>query len=167
MPRKTFPESYHGGRVFTEQQPGDEDTGPRYPCFATGCPMAGTIFAEHSRRGSCAWHYGVVPNDIPRVTNALRAWECVAFEIDQGRAVLTGPLAMDAAGQDKAFTEAWARLKLLAGVWQDELAPGNLRTSKGVERPFRESYGDWIRRLERFIGARVVETLTVNQRRAA
>lgn len=163
---------YRGGRI---DQPKDKPKKATYPCYADGCPMPGTMFpngVSHDqdgmpRPGVCPFHYGVVPSDIPKVSNTLRSWECVVYEIDAGRAVLTGAMSSDPKAQDDAFRQAWERLKPLSGVWEAELAPGNLRTSKGVERPFREGYSDWIRRLERFIGARVVEVLSVNQHRRA
>lgn len=148
--------SYRGGRVNPEE---DTPKRLRYPCFATGCPMPGTIFTGTTDSpGTCAWHYGVLPTDIPKVTQRLLDWECVSLEINAARRVLTGDKACDPKAQDDAMAEGWARLQpaMAAGGWSNELAPRD-----------GERLGQWSRRLEAFLGARVVEVLSTNQRRAA
>lgn len=157
--------SYKGGRVSA-----DEDSKPRLrdPCFASGCPMPGSIFtAGTDKAGSCAWHYGVVPTDIPKVTQVLVDWQCVSSEIREARRCLTGELATDPAALQRAFDIAWERLEPLAPTWVDQLKPGTIKTSKGVDTGHRQGYGDWAKHLERFLGARVVEVLSINQRRIA
>jgi hypothetical protein len=141
----------------------------RYSCFADGCPMPGTITPSGSGSSVCAWHYGILPTDIPKVTRVLRDWQCVSYEVGEARRVLTGELAADPTAIRRMFAAAWERLEPLAGTWAAELKPGNVRTSKGVDRGplFPEGYGDWAKRLERFLGARVVEVLSVRQREAA
>ena len=156
--RRTMDDAYRGGRVMPEE---DQPARRRYPCFADGCPMPGTMFPDATqgtgeRPGTCVWHYGVNPNDIPKVTQRLTDWQCVANEIQAGRRVLTGPLATDPGGQDDALAAAWRRLATeveLTG-WSAQLQP-----------QAGEHYGEWTRRLEYFIGARVVEVLSINQRR--
>lgn len=139
----------------------------RYPCFAEGCPMPGTIFPDSQAAGVCAYHYGVKPGNVPRVTNVLRQWDCVAFECREARRVLTGELASDVKAIDDAFAKGWERLQPLAGEWAAYLMPGNILTSKDVDTGMRENYGDWAKRLERFIGARVVEALNLHEQRRA
>lgn len=164
-------DSYRGGALEVHEKP------PvlRYPCFAVGCPMPGTIWpgitsgGTGDERGTCSWHYGVQPHDIPRVTRALRDWGCVSFEVNEARRVLTGELAMNPKAIDDAYLAAWERLKpLVAGEWEAKLRPGNIQLRDGEITNHRETYGDWAKRLERFVGARVQEVLTFRaERRAA
>lgn len=157
--------AYRGGRV--EPHEPLEDSKPRrlrYTCFATGCPMPGTLFPDHAKSGVCAWHYAVQPTDIPKVTTQLQAWECVAREIQTARRLLTGPAAADPAAQEAEFAMAWNRLRpLLSAGWETELVPGRACTSKGVDTGNRQSYGDWAKHLERFLGARVAEVLSTRR----
>lgn len=155
---------YRGGRVDPDAEPAPKPQ-RRSPCFATGCPAAGTMWpgltqGTGDKPGTCVYHYGVNASDIPRVTQVLQDWLCVAKEIQAARRCLTGPTASEPGTQAREFEAAWQRLQPLAASWEPELKPGNVRTSAGVERPFRETYGDWARRLERFIGARVLEVLS-------
>jgi hypothetical protein len=171
--RHTLNDAYRGGRVHPEEPVEDKPNRPRYPCFAEGCPMAGTIFpgagvgGTGDRPGTCAWHYGIVPTDIPKVTRVLLDWQCVAVEVREARRALTGEIASDPKALAIAFSTAWERLQPLVTGWEDQLAPGTIRTSKGADTRHRQSYGDWAKHLERFIGARVVEVLTTHLRRAA
>ena len=159
---------FRGGRVFT-----DDDAPPdakpqrlRYPCFADGCPMAGRMFmAGTDKAGTCAWHYGVPPTEIPKVTRVLQDWQCVAFEIDAAWHVLSGELAADPGGIDAAMRDAWARLQPLTPGWEAQLAPGHRTNRAGLQ--YRETYGDWARKLEAFIGGRVQEVLSTHRRRDA
>lgn len=145
--------AYRGGRL---EQDAPKPPRPRYPCFAEGCPMPGTIFpgviqgGTGDSPGTCAWHYGLIPNDIPRVTQLIREWECVAREIDRARRVHTGPLACDPAALQREFDAAVARLRpaVQSGGW------GNT-----FEREGMEGYGRWAQRLEVFLGKRVRELL--------
>lgn len=177
--RKDFdaPEpQYRGGALAPVQAPKPK---PRFPCFANGCPMPGTIFEgviqghKHTGEfattepGTCAWHFGVVPGDIPKVTRALLDWQCVSAEINRARRNLTGDLARDPAGLQREFDAAWQRMRDQVGPWEAELQPGTIRTSKGVDTGHRQSYADWAKHLERFLGARVVEVLSTHQRRQA
>lgn len=174
MARTDFDErsEYRGG-ALTEQKP---RVVLRYPCFADGCPMPGTIWpgagigGTGDQPGTCAWHYGVQPQDIPKVTRALRDWACVTYEVNEARRACTGDLASNPAALKAAFATAWERLQpLVVGQWEDELSPGNIHTSKGLDCGPRlpESYADWARRLERFVGARIAEVLSTHRRRAA
>lgn len=161
-------DTYRGGRIGDEADDDLPAPRKRHPCFAGGCPMPGTIFTGGTGSpGVCAWHYGVKPHDIPRVTEALRDWECVAYEVREARRVLTGELAVDPKAVQAAFEQAWERLEPLSGDYRDQLKPGSIRQRDGRELPFRETYADWAKRLTEFIGARVVEVQSVNQRRAA
>jgi hypothetical protein len=162
--RRTMDSAYRGGRVDPDA-PLDEKPQPlRYPCFADGCPMAGTMFPDQvmgeKSNGTCVYHYRVSPSDIPRVTRVLQDWLCVSDEINHARGVLTGPLCADAKAQDHEFAAAWNRLRALSPGWEQQLAPGTIRTSKGVDTGNRQTYSDWAKHLERFIGARVVEVLS-------
>jgi hypothetical protein len=152
---------YRGGAI-TDQTPRK-----RYPCFAGGCPMPGSIFTGGTDSpGVCAWHYRVAPNDIPKVTQALRDWECVAYEVREARRVLTGEMATSPKAVEDAFAQAWERLEPLAGDYLELLKPGNIRQRTGRELPFRETYSDWAKRLTEFLGARVVEVQSVHRRAA-
>lgn len=133
----------------------------RYPCFADGCPMPGTIFTTRledgdTGAGTCAWHYGVMPSDIPRVTRVLLDWQCVSYEVNEARRVLTGELAIDVKAIGEAFDGAWARLVPLVSGWEDQLRPQH-----------GESYGWWANRLQRFLGAKVANSLRVQFGRRA
>jgi hypothetical protein len=165
MSRSSFNDDaeYRGGAI--------ERKGPprRYPCFATGCPMPGTLFTGSTdEAGTCAWHYGNLSSDIPKVTKALQDWSFVAYEIIEARRVLTGELAKDPKAIARAFAVAWERMQATdLGEWAGQLKPDRIQTSKGEITNHAESYGDWAKRLERFIGARVVEVQQLQHRRAA
>lgn len=161
MSYKDKASDYRGGRVNPEDA-ADRPERLRYPCFAEGCPMPGTMFPDQvlgeKRHGVCPWHYRLAPSDIPKVTKVLQDWNCVTGEIEAARAALRGPHAADPKALDEVHAAAWSRLEpLLAHTgWSDVLKP----------RP-GEHLDDWARHLERFIGKRVVEVLSINQRRAA
>jgi len=130
----------------------------RHPCYADGCPMPGTIFTSGTdKTGACAWHYGVVGMDVPKVTRALTDWACLAYEVNEARRTLTDP---DVAAKPAVIAErmqtAWERLQPLVPGYEQELQPSTIR-----DTAYRESYGDWAKRLEAFLGARVVEVLGV------
>lgn len=158
--------AYRGGRV---EQEAPKPQRLRYPCFAAGCPMPGTIFLgavqgeKPEGSGCCAWHFGVQANDIPKVTQRLVDWQCVSIEVNAARRFLTGEQASNPKAIDEAFAAAWSRLQPLARSWESELQPGGARTSKGEPLSHQESYGDWAKRLERFLGARVGEVLSVRR----
>lgn len=157
--------SYRGGRVDPDEPAPQKPKRLRYPCFAEGCPMPGSLFSSGTdKSGSCAWHYAVQPTDIPKVTQVLRDWMCVSAEIIAARRSLGGDLASDPAGLQREFDAAWQRLQPMAAAWEKELAPGTIHTSKGVDIRYRQSYSDWAKHLERFIGARVVEVLSTHRR---
>lgn len=173
MNRKDFDE-YRGGALSEPKLKSVR----RYPCFADGCPMPGTIFPGETqgtgdKLGTCAWHYGVLPNDIPKVTRVLLDWDCVNAEVNEARSVLTGPNAADVRALQAAFDAAWARLLPRASGWEEQLRPSTIKSRDPVTRlrtvdsGMRESYADWAKRLTEFLGARVVEVLSTHQRRAA
>lgn len=141
----------------------------RNRCFAERCPMPGSLTLSGSGNATCAWHYGVLSTDIPKVTQVLLDWDCVSFEIREARRVLTGELASNPGALKRLFEAAWERLRPLVHEYAEELKPGNIRTSKGVDRGqlFPEAYGDWAKRLERFIGGKVVEVLSIRRNREA
>lgn len=148
---------FRGGRVFTDDDAAQQDQPQRvrYPCFAAGCPAAGTLFPNGTQSpGVCVWHYQVQPSDIPKVTQRLVDWRCVGVELEAARSLLTGEAAADARAQDEAQAQAWQRLGPVVqrSGWGDVLAP----------RP-GEHYGEWAKHLERFIGARVVEVLSIRR----
>lgn len=149
---------FRGGRVFPGEDAADDakPQSPRLPCFAAGCPMPGTLFANStSGAGSCAWHYAVQPSDIPKVTQRLNDWACVSTEVNAARRVLTGEAASDPRAQEAALLVAWQRLapQVEHSGWTGDLQPAS-----------GEHLGEWCRRLERFIGARVVEVLSTHRR---
>lgn len=152
---------FRGGRVFTddEQPLPDKPQRLRYPCFAEGCPMPGSIFSGPTDKpGSCAWHYAVQPSDIPKVTQRLNDWACVAAEVNAARRVLTGEAASDPRAQEAALLVAWQRLapQVEHSGWSGDLQPAH-----------NERLGEWCRRLEWFVGARVVEVLSTHRRSLA
>jgi len=150
-------QTYRGGRVT------DEPTEPqrmRYPCMARQCMMPGSIFPAGAKEGVCAWHYGTNASDWPRITQILLDWGCVAYEINEARRVFTDPETRCAPKVlDQLYKTAWERLQPLVPGWEDALAPG--KTKAG----FAESYGDWARRLEKFLGTQV--HASISARRAA
>lgn len=117
-------------------------------CFASGCPMPGVI-SLGGRSWNCGWHHLAVPSDIPRITQVLKDWECLTYEINVGRAVLTGKYAADPKAQNEHFAAAQARVleATAGGGWGDTFA------AKGLD------YRTWMLRLERFLGQRVHITL--------
>lgn len=153
---------FRGGRVFSEDDAAAADLQhqrTRYPCAAQQCPMPGTLYPSGSRDGLCAWHYGTLASDWPRISQVLVDWGCVSYEVDECRRVHTASeSAADPKAQETLFANAVERLRPLvaASGWGPELEP------KADER-----YANWGRRLEEFLGARVVERLTLKQRRAA
>jgi hypothetical protein len=156
MTYKDKAEGYRGGRVNPDS---DAPKRLRYPCFATGCPMPGTIgTGPADQPGTCAWHYGVLPTDIPKVTQRLKDWQCLTAEVNAARQALTGEHASDPKALDDVLAAAWTRLQPVVAHtgWEDVLKP----------RP-GEHLSEWSRHIERFLGARVVEVLSTNQRRAA
>lgn len=157
---------FRGGRVFNAEDAAEpEPPKPRrYPCFANGCPMPGTIWPDivqggtGDRSGTCAWHYAVPEHDIPRVTQVLREWGCVAYEVSECRRVHCSTEVIGNPGALAAlFQTAVERLRpaVKAGGWADQFE-ANGRT-----------YRDWGRDLEAFLGGRVVEARSTHQRRAA
>jgi hypothetical protein len=161
MARKTFDNAGTG-----ELHTGSYVAPRRNACYADGCPMAGAIFTGGTNGpGVCAYHYGVKPHDVPRVTSALREWDCVAFEVREARRALTGDAAFDPKAMTALFTAAWQRLKPLVHDYAEQLQPGRIRVPDSeAEGGYRytwgtESYADWAKRLEQFLGARIVETL--------
>lgn len=148
---------YRGGRVEPEADPPKPR---RYPCFATGCPMPGTMWGgitqggTGERLGSCAWHYAVSPTDIPKVTQVLQDWQCVAREMNAARAAQYGDAASSPKAMDALFAQSVSRLRpyVKDGGWGDEF-----------ERRPGEDFCGWGRRLEAFLGARVVEVLSIRQ----
>jgi hypothetical protein len=134
-----------------------------YRCFADRCPMPGTIFPGQlmgdKHGGTCAWHYGVEPLDIPKVTAVLRDWQCLAYEISECRRVHTSAeSATSPKAQDQLFAAAVERLReqVKSGGWGDEFEP-----KRG------ERYARWGQRLEEFLGGKVVEVLSTRRRAAA
>lgn len=124
-----------------------------FKCFADSCPMPGSIFANSEEFGSCGWHYGVQADKIPAVTQALRDWECISIPVNSLRRLLTNPnTCANVPEHNKAMR-----------MYADEIH----RATDGIEdldertRPAEgELIGQWLHRLERFLGARVKEALT-------
>lgn len=136
----------------------------RNACFADGCKMPGAIFINGtSAPGCCAYHHAVAAHDVPRVTAALAEWGCLAYEVNEARRTLTGELATNPKAIDAAYAAAWQRLQPLVPGWERQLQPGNIVhfDDKGDPVPtnLREGYGDWAKRMEAFLGQRVVESL--------
>lgn len=131
----------------------------RYRCEAHECPMPGTMFPSGSKGGVCAWHYGAISSDWPRISRVLLDWGAVAYEVDECRRVHTASeSACDPKAQDALYATAVERLSpfMAAGGWTAEF-----------EAMRGRSYAQWGRRLEEFLGARVVEALSIRQRRSA
>lgn len=117
-------------------------------CFADGCPMPGSINTG-GKHWHCPWHHEVLPTDIPRVTQILRDWECLTYEINIGRRILTGATACDPKAQNEAFRGAVERVlaATASGGWGDEF------DAKGKD------YRGWLSGLERFLAGRIARTL--------
>lgn len=145
-PRRHFAEDDAGAPI---------DTGPkrlRYPCRADQCPMAGTVDHTPSHPGICGYHYRETPSDWPRITQALLDWECVTRAINRARRVVTDPvLCCDGKAHAEALRDEWERLlpAVKGSGWHRRVEP-----QKG------EHIGDWGRRLEVFMGARIKSALT-------
>jgi len=125
----------------------------RYACIANNCPMPGAIFSG-SGGGMCAYHYGTNSEDWGRITRTLQDWQCVTDEINACREAFNNPsTATRPAVLEAMFDSAWRRLQPLVGSWSEDVKP---QLTKGGKP---DSYGSWILRLERFIGARVVDCI--------
>lgn len=148
--------TYRGGRVA----PADDEAPKqlRFACNAHQCPMPGTIFPASGSNGVCAWHYGGLPSDWPRITQVLRDWQCMVDEIDECRRIHSGASGFDPKVLSDTYAAAIARLRpfVQGGGWGDAFEPKH-----------GEQYRDWGRRLEAFLGGEVVKVLNLNHRRAA
>lgn len=124
--------------------------GNTYRCFADGCSMPGSIFLNSGRTGTCAWHYGALPSDLPRITQVLKDWECLTFEVRAARAALSGDKASDPKALHDLFVEAQGRVLAATngGGWGDTFKP------KPVE-----DYRTWALRLGVFVSKRIHQTL--------
>lgn len=129
------------------------DTGPkplRYPCVANGCPMPGVIFTGGP--GICGWHFGTSGEEFSRVTESLQRWECVTRAINAARRVVSTPATCaDGKAHARVLRDEWAAL---AG------AVHGTGWKRRVEPKPGEHVGDWGRRLEVFLGARIKSELT-------
>lgn len=127
-------------------------TGPTvrgHPCWAQGCPMPGTIFTGGSASGVCGWHYGVPGNDVPRVTQMLRNWDCVSTAINRARRDLTDPdIAAKPGILKERFENLWRELSPLVPGWEGSLQPRA-----------HESYDEWRISAEKFLAMRIAEDL--------
>lgn len=167
MNTATATRPFRGGRVFDGASDLPDASAPRtrtYPCFADQCPMVGAIFTGDTNAvGACGYHYGANPGDIPRITQVLKDWGVVIDEIREGRRMLTGSLAVDAKAVSTMFSAAWHRLQPMVAGWENELRPSTIhhidKHGQAVDTGWTESYSDWVRRLERFMGARIRETI--------
>lgn len=133
---------------------GGDDTPPaprgpqrlRYPCKAHGCPMPGTVDE------TCGWHYRESPQDWPKITDAIERWSCVARAINRLRTVMCGTqTCTDGKAHKAAIAEAMADIAAettsLGWKRRIEVLPG-------------EDIGDWCKRLERFLAARIKSDMT-------
>ena len=139
---------------------GDDDDAPalsaqdgprrlRYPCAAHGCRLPGALFIGGD--GVCGWHAREAPNDWPKITRTLADWECAMQAINAARQCMTdADTCASPKLQDERMAAAWARMlpAVLGSGWHRRVEP------KPGER-----FGDWGRRLEVFLGARVKEAL--------
>lgn len=171
MARTTMDDTYRGGRVDDDPLP-DERPARRYPCAAHQCPMPGTLFPGGGK-GVCAWHYGANSSDWPRITGKLLEWACVTYEVNEARRVLTGDNAANPVVLEALFAAAWERLQPLVSGWEDQLKPGNIRWRDATQPAgyrdsgMRESYSDWAKRLNEFVGAQVLGSVRKQYGRAA
>ena len=132
----------------------------RYDCAAEQCPAPGTIFPGSTSGGGtgvCVYHYGASNSDWRRITQTLKDWDCVGYEVRECRRVMCDPnTACDPKAQNTLFASAWERLRPLVTGWEGELTPR-----------IHEHYGDWGRRLDAFLGAQVVGQLRTQLGRRA
>lgn len=151
----SFAKPYRGGAVTT---PEPEKSVLRYPCSAMQCPMPGTISTENGSN-LCVYHCRASTRDWPRITQALKDWGVVMYEINECRRVHTDPeTAFEPKVLADLFTAAWERLAPLAPGWEEQLKP------QAGSGGYKDSYRDWGLRLERFIGSQVVAQLTTRRR---
>lgn len=117
-------------------------------CFAAGCPMPGSM-SSGGNSWSCAWHYAAQPSTIPRITQVLRDWECLTYEINAGRRALTGKHCADPKVLHDLYIEAQERVKVAtaAGGWADAFDGAGM------------DYRTWLYKLDMFLGQRVALTL--------
>lgn len=124
------------------------DAGPkrvRATCLANGCTMPGTLFLGGD--GICAWHLGCSANELPRITEVMRNWQCVTEAINAGRSFANDPArCSDVKAQTVALLSAWNRMheSVIGSGWEPTLKPVQA-----------ETYGDWTRRLEQFLSDRI------------
>jgi len=145
----------------------------RYRCYADDCPMAGTIFeGSPDGLGVCPFHYGAAPLEVRRITKALLDWRCVADAVRVARRALLGTNATNGPLHAQTMADAWADLRAtVAPVYWSDLEPGPMRVrDRSKPEGYRllnapESLADWARRLERFLGARVLEARSVGAAR--
>lgn len=135
-----------------------------YRCTAHNCPMPGAIFgAGESAAGVCAYHYGAISHDWPRITQLLTDWQCVLDEITACRSAHNDPaMAMSPGKLEVQWRQAWVRLSPLVGTWADQLDPKAVRTRSGRT----PDYHGWGLHLETFIGGRIAEQLSPRRRAA-
>ncbi len=94
------------------------------------------------------------------MTRVLQDWQCLSFEVNEARRVLTGEIATDPKAIADAFSAAWARLQPLVPGWEGQLQPGTIAGRRdGEPVDMAESYADWAKRLEAFLGGQVAATL--------
>jgi hypothetical protein len=106
--------------------------------------MPGTIFTQSGKGpGICAWHYGSNAHTMPRITEVLRNWQCLADAINAARRFACDPGL--AALEAQTMRELWRNLSALTTGWEG-LAP------KPGQR-----LSDWGRQLEKFLSTRVAE----------
>lgn len=162
MARGTFNENAE------PREGGGEPVRQAYACRAARCPMPGTIF-DGGERGVCAWHFGAENGKaFVHVTQVLADWKPVVDAIKHARRIGNDPAtAADPGAQDRALTSIWSELVpfVTGSGWKPRIAPHE-----------GEHLGEWGKRLERFLVARVKgdgaderssDTATVARMRAA
>lgn len=120
----------------------------RYPCAAHQCPMPGALYLGGNSDGLCGWHAREPSGDWAKITQALRDWECVTLTVNAIRRAMTDPATCaDPKAQRETMERLWAQMRpAVLGGWTRRTEPQRL-----------EHLGDWGRRLEAFLGARVKE----------
>lgn len=122
----------------------------RFPCAAHQCPMVGAIFVGGpDAPGQCMFHAREPANDWPKITQALKDWECVTTAILRARRVLASQDASsDGALHQRTLKAEWEAMlpAVLGSGWKTRVEPRLL-----------ETLGEWTRRLEGFLHARVRE----------
>lgn len=141
---------FDGNKDVQQEEPVKINT---FRCFAIGCPMPGVVYYNGEENGSCGWHLHTKGDDIPKVTKALKDWECIVLPIKALRRLLTHPdTCANVPEHNKAMRHYASTIRQATEGIED--LHDRTKPKEG------ELIGQWLQRLEYFLSARVKEALT-------